>query len=229
MMNQYTTLFERAGARFEDPQLPLARVLRRRDRKRMRRRIWAAVTAVIVVGLVGGAAAASYLRSAPESRPAGDDLPPRHDTVSPNGRPPRHRKVSPDGSHVAFADAGWIWVSSRDGSGRLRVAPGYEFAWSPDSTRIATHVESGSPGGSWQEEIWVVTTDGSDLVSILPSDCCLDGIVDKTLRWSHDGTRVAFMFASVSDRFHAVMADGSDAGRSSADLPSIDASEWRSW
>jgi hypothetical protein len=227
-MNEYRTLFERAGARFEDPALSLAGVLRRRNRKRMRRRIGAILAAGIVIGLVAGAAVTGYLRASPELLPTAGDMSRGHPVESPNG------------SHTAFVFAGGIWVSNPDGSAPVRVAPGYEFAWSRDGNRIATHVESGgaptSPHGpstpTFHEEIWVVSVGGSDPVSILPPDCCPGGILDDSLRWSTDGSRIAFWPGDslrVNDGIRVAMADGSDARRSLADLPSIDVAEWRNW
>lgn len=96
---------------------------------------------------------------------------------------------SPDGSQVAFA---WrrsssgpeIFVMAPDGGGRHRVAAGDEFAWSPDSTRIAV------PEG--EHIIYRSVADGRDVGRL-----SLAGLHHvRDLAWSPDG------------RFIALVADG---------------------
>ena len=119
-----------------------------------------------------------------------------------------------------------------DGTGFIRVGDGgYEFAWSPDATHIAYHVASRpTPGGDFHEELWVVSRDGSDPVSVLPHGCCPGGIASGSLAWSPDGARVAFYDAGADDgRWVVTAAVGSDTDRSLADLDHIGAAEWLTW
>ena len=129
---------------------------------------------------------------------------------------------SPDGSHVAVTVQDGISVVDADGSNSILIANGYEAAWSPDGLRIVTHVEEGS-SGDFHEELWVAAADGSGVaINILPPGCCSTGIVDNTLIWSPNGTRIAFEEGS-EDRWHVVNADGTGG------LGSIDALEVAAW
>jgi hypothetical protein len=88
------------------------------------------------------------------------------------------------------------------------------------------HIETGG-GGDFHEELWVVSADGSNPVSVLPLGCCPGGIVDAGLAWSPDGTRVAFIDSGADDGHWVVTsADGSDAVKTLADLERIDGVEW---
>ena len=129
---------------------------------------------------------------------------------------------SPDGSRLALTVHDGISVVTLDGSKTIRIADGYEAAWSPDGDRIVTHVEEGTSGG-FHEELWVAAADGSGVaINILPPACCSDGIVDDTLTWSPDGTRIAFMDGA-DERWRVVNADGT------GDLGSIDELEIAAW
>lgn len=131
---------------------------------------------------------------------------------------------SPDGSHVAVKVQDGISVVAADGSNAIRIANGYESAWSPDGLRIVTHVEEGSSGG-FHEELWVAAADGSRAaINILPPGCCSNGIVDDTLTWSPDGTRIAFEDGS-EDRWRVANADGT-GGLGTVDELAVAA--WRS-
>ena len=117
---------------------------------------------------------------------------------------------------------GGISIVTADGSDAIRIANGYEAAWSPDGLRIVTHVEEGSSGG-FHEELWVAAADGSGVaINILPPGCCSNGIVDDTLIWSPDGTRIAFEDGA-EDRWRVVNADGTGG------LGSIDELEVAAW
>jgi dipeptidyl aminopeptidase/acylaminoacyl peptidase len=131
---------------------------------------------------------------------------------------------SPDGSHLARTVQDGISIVTADGSGAIRIANGYESAWSPDGLRIVTHVEDGS-SGAFHEELWVAPADGSGAaIEILPPGCCSNGIVDDTLVWSPDGTRIAFQDGA-EDRWRVVNADGA-GGLDSID--ELEAAAWRS-
>jgi len=104
---------------------------------------------------------------------------------------------SPDGRWVVFTRRAWdeaanknttsLWLVSADGSTVRRVTSARQMAdtspaWSPDSRSIAF---ISNRGGSSQ--IWAIALDGGEAaqVSSLPVD--LDN-----LRWSPDGSRIAF-------------------------------------
>ena len=119
-----------------------------------------------------------------------------------------HPTWSPEGTQVAVTNLPEIYVANADGSGLHRIAPGYESVWSPDGSRLVTHVEEQrGVGGDYHQELWVSSPDGSDATKIL-TGCCSGGIVDHTLRWSPDGTRVAFQDAK-TERWRVLDADGS--------------------
>lgn len=141
--------------------------------------------------------------------------------------PGRNPAWSPDGTQIAFAWDDGIYVTGRDGGPAVKIGNGYEFAWSPDGTRIVYHVEERGDHG-FAEEMWVVAPDGA--TSILPLDCCPGGIVDDTLTWSPDGTRVAFLDAASPDEIWLVTsADGTDAVRSVSDVPQPEGIQVLSW
>jgi dipeptidyl aminopeptidase/acylaminoacyl peptidase len=136
---------------------------------------------------------------------------------------------SPDGTHLAFSTSDGIVVVDADGSGPIGVGNGYEFAWSPGGDRIVYHIEKSVSGG-FLEELWVVSADGSDPTPILRSDCC-SGIVDGSLTWSPDGTRVAFL-ASERDGdepWRTIDARGDSASHAIEELPEIDVLEVLGW
>lgn len=141
-------------------------------------------------------------------------------TVIPEGW---HPSWSPDGTRLAIINAPDVDAVNADGSDRHRIAYGYEAAWSPDGGRLVTHVEEQrGTGGGYHEELWVGAADGSDQTNILPAGCCTGGIEDGTLRWSPDGTRVAFVDARTG-KWNVIDADGE------GDLGTIRASEVAGW
>jgi dipeptidyl aminopeptidase/acylaminoacyl peptidase len=136
---------------------------------------------------------------------------------------------SPDGTHLAFSTSDGIVVVDADGSGPIGVGNGYEFAWSPGGDRIVYHIEKSVSGG-FLEELWVVSADGSDPTPILRSDCC-SGIVDGSLAWSPDGTRVAFLTSERDgdEPWRMIDASGDGASHAIEELPEIDVLEVLGW
>jgi Tol biopolymer transport system component len=115
---------------------------------------------------------------------------------------------SPDGSRLAFRllfDEPGIWVANRDGSDMRRIAdlpePNVQrdwewwdggFAWSPDGTRIAFAypAHAAGPGGAKPSSIYVVDVRDGRLTPLTgPND---NGVAIAPIRWSPDGTRIAF-------------------------------------
>jgi dipeptidyl aminopeptidase/acylaminoacyl peptidase len=125
---------------------------------------------------------------------------------------------SPDGNKLAYVvpDRG-LFVVNADGSGATLIGEdGAEAAWSPDGSRIAYRVEQGSELRSFHEEIWVVSSDGSERVKVL--DGTWGTIERRSLMWSPDGTRIAFQGTRKNtvapgqtyvERLYVVNADGS--------------------
>jgi dipeptidyl aminopeptidase/acylaminoacyl peptidase len=136
---------------------------------------------------------------------------------------------SPDGTHLAFSTSDGIVVVDADGSGPIGVGNGYEFAWSPGGDRIVYHIEKSVSGG-FLEELWVVSADGSDPTPILRSDCC-SGIVDGSLTWSPDGSRVAFLTSERDgdEPWRTIDASGDSASHAIEELPEIDVLEVLGW
>jgi Tol biopolymer transport system component len=143
--------------------------------------------------------------------------------------PGRNPAWSPDGTQIAFAWDDGIYVTDANGGTPVRVGNGYEFVWSPDGTRIVYHVEERGDHG-FHEEMWIVSPDGSNPTSILPLDCCPGGIVDDTMTWSPDGTKVAFLDSGNRNEIWLVtQADGSDVIRTVSQVPHPDGIQVQSW
>jgi TolB protein len=119
-------------------------------------------------------------------------------------------KWSPDGQWIAFARDHYLWLMRADGTQARRLVdsrvdyPGWlsaEFAWSPDSSRIAFSK------GKDHRAIFIVNTDGTGLRRLTANRRAND----LQPAWSPDGQRIAF----ISDRdgnteIYVMSADGSD-------------------
>ncbi len=99
-----------------------------------------------------------------------------------------------------------IWVMQSDGTGKAQVTFSEgnvsEYAWSPDSTRIAYVVAA--PPGTWPEfSLWVINSDGSG------SEQLTTGNWDRSPVWSPDGARIAFWSESRNQTLWVMESDGS--------------------
>ena len=99
-----------------------------------------------------------------------------------------------------------IWVMQSDGTGKAQVTFSEgnvsEYAWSPDSTRIAYIVAA--PPGTWPEfSLWVINSDGSG------SEQLTTGNWDRSPVWSPDGARIAFRSESRNQTLWVMESDGS--------------------
>ena len=104
---------------------------------------------------------------------------------------------SPDWVNVAYptdrSGAHWLAAARVDGSGEkllARIDAGADFAWSPDSTRLAFIAANGS--------LQVVRPDGTGLTTAAPGPADMPA-------WSPDGTRIAYVGGR---HVHVVRADG---------------------
>jgi Tol biopolymer transport system component len=196
-MSEFTDLLERARERFPAPDLPVERVVGRRERQVQNQRIAAVVLALAL--LVAGVGVAVSVG--------------RGGVVSPGGA---GIVVPGDGSCNALspADPCWdtdIFVTSADGSGlatRLGLDEGRDlaFSWSPDGERIAFLHAADDTGDA---DIFTMAADGSDVRRLTDEPG-----VDAFPTYSPDGTEIAFQ----SDRagkvdVYAMDADGSNVVR----------------
>ena len=121
---------------------------------------------------------------------------------------------SPDGMTIAFVSlhvdsshVSQLYTMDPQGGQRTRLTDlkagnALEPSWSPDGERIAFYA---SFGGAIDDEIYIVATDGSDLVRITNNTRS-----DSNPAWSPDGTRLAF----VRDGIISTMdPDGTDVRR----------------
>jgi dipeptidyl aminopeptidase/acylaminoacyl peptidase len=195
-MSEFTDLLERARGRFPAPEIPLERVVRRRERQVQKQRIAAVVLALALV-VAGVGVAVSVGRG--EVSPGGAGI-----------------VVPGDGSCDALspADPCWdtdIFVTSADGSGlatRLGLDQGRDlaFSWSPDGERIAFLHAADDTGDA---DIFTMAADGSDVRRLTDEPG-----VDAFPTYSPDGTEIAFQ----SDRagkvdVYVMDADGSNVVR----------------
>jgi Tol biopolymer transport system component len=110
-----------------------------------------------------------------------------------------------------------IWVMDADGSGLREVHARQgnenvmEIQWSPDGTRIAYVVESGSGSeADFVDQLFVMGADGSNVTALTPADFQV-----WDFSWSPDGTRIVLthQFLRTKDRFgydlYVMNADGS--------------------
>lgn len=127
---------------------------------------------------------------------------------------------SPDGSHIAFLD--WsdetLWVMNADGGGARRLLDvphdGYSWRpdWSPDSQRIAFHMDVSPPDGCCgvgNFEAFTIKRDGTGLRRLT-----FDSAGDTQPTFSPDGKLIAFVRArGQEDEVYLMNANGTGQGR----------------
>lgn len=115
---------------------------------------------------------------------------------------------SPDGTKIAFASNRdgnvEIYVMNTKGNNVTKIGPkgyyAYSPAWSPNGEQIAF---SGYEEGNWQNKLYVMNPDGTD-VSQVPSSYEEEAFAPD---WSPDGSKIAYTDGS---SIRLMNADGSD-------------------
>ncbi len=188
-MSEYSELFERAGARFQTPDLRLEGMLRLRDRRQRTKRITAAAVG-IAVALAAIFAGASVIRSSP--RLPVTTPPVRNGDITfmvqdgLGGAAPGGAR--PGGLHLPCCDAFGGWIEAAE--------------WSPDGTRLAYAIYAYEPTAvSVSRGVYVLDVASGHVEGLT------EGPADS-LDWSPDGGRLAYSDGSA---IHVVDADGSNA------------------
>ena len=96
---------------------------------------------------------------------------------------------SPDGTKIAFnreenCTSRNVTVMNADGTGQKIIAPGFEYHWSPDSTRIA-YVNSGA--------VYVARPDTGERRRVTPTTKSA-----QYVSWSPDGSKLAYLGGDVT-------------------------------
>lgn len=117
-------------------------------------------------------------------------------------------ELSPDRKSIAYTDAsGALWVESRDGSGKRRIAPqAFEPRWSPDGSRIVFARIAGSEDQAALALVDVATGEIRRLTDGTSIDLPFAGL-------SPDGRFVAFRRSgeTIGNQLWVVGADGTGA------------------
>ncbi len=134
------------------------------------------------------------------------------------GKAIAHLQWSPDGSLIAFMTSDYagehVYVIRPDGTSLRRVADGYDFAWSPDSRRLAI---VGPAGPTWGD-VSVVRSDGTGLHRIARATCTLRFASCQSIAWSPDGSRIAYV-SGRGNTVSTIRPDGSRATVVATDAP----------
>jgi Tol biopolymer transport system component len=211
-VTEYRSVLERAGANFSAPELPLERILRRRDRKRRNQRIAAGAVGIgVALAVAVGLGASTLLRS---DRQTGDTrivpVPRGNGMVT---------FVGPRGSglYAVEADGSGYRLLRREAAGSsISCHPRFEGdhcaftspVWSPDGSRFVFlyGIEPGEFGGD--RAIYVVDADGTGIRKVAEcpgpdpnwdidqrqrgrGSCSFELLATTPPSWSPDGTRLA--------------------------------------
>lgn len=125
-------------------------------------------------------------------------------------------------AYVSYVDES-IWVASRDGSSRRRVADqGGGPAWSPTGDRIAFFSRRDFPGQDQRNEIYVANADGSEPRRLTDNEA-----EDITPQWSLDGSQLAWISsADGTPHVWLMNADGTQQRQLTSGPAPDDAPSW---
>ena len=212
-MTEYRAVLERAGANFPAPDMPVDRILRRRDRRRRNQRIAAGAMGIAVALAVAvGLGAATLLRYDQKTGGGTKLLPlPRENGmitfVAPGGSGLYAVEADGSGYRVLRGEAAGPPTSCHprfEGDACAFTSP----VWSPDGSRFVFlyGIEPGRFGGD--RAIFVMDADGSGARKVAEcpgpdpgseiyqqqrgrGSCSFEDLATTPPSWSPDGTRLA--------------------------------------
>jgi Tol biopolymer transport system component len=120
--------------------------------------------------------------------------------------------LSRDGTKIAFVVSEHvIWIMNADGTQQIALTTNGLYD-QPSVNSDGTKVVFQRPMPILRGDIWIVTSDGSNLRQLTDANCC--NILDSYPAFNPDGTKIAFgryyPFGDGSSGIYTMNADGSD-------------------
>jgi Tol biopolymer transport system component len=180
-VTEYRSVLERAGTSAPPPDLPLERILQRRDSKRRNQRIRAGVLGIAIAVVVGWWGIHTITSTAPKPADPSEKL----------------GIFAPVSGRIVFSDGYGIWgidpSAPAASAERVQLIPDHDatpLGWSRDGTELLVMRLSRSADDlPWHGELFILHADGSETqVAKAPSLRPWDG---ATI--SPDGSRVVFV------------------------------------